>query len=146
MSISTIKTSGFSWKFAVWCVWKNTYQQQNHHGNKAQEPGAFWMKSLLKSLKVKKSPFIMGNLRRPFTPRFGPRFFLPKNSRSPLWRDYWSSPWSPPPPKKKGPFCEAPLDSQDFKLQEWCCVFRDGWILAFLSRSLPRIKARKEIV
>ena len=34
------------------------------------------MKSLLKSFKVKKSPFIMGNLRRPFTPRFGPRFFF----------------------------------------------------------------------
>ena len=54
------------------------------------------------------------------------------------------------PPPKKGPFCEAPLDSQDFKLQEWWCVFFFSGMdeynsMGFLSQILPRIKATKQI-
>ena len=96
----------------------------------------------------KEVSFYHGKSKAAFYPPLWPAFFYQKNSRGPLWRDYWSSPGSPPP--KKSPFCEAPLDSQDFKLQEWWCVFFFSGMdeynsMGFLSQILPRIKATKQI-
>ena len=123
-SISTIKLPGFHGSSRFGVFEKNTYQQQNHHGSKAQKPGLL-DEIPFKSFKVKKSPYIMGNLRRPFTPAM-PRFSYQKIAG--LLKGLWSPPWSP----KKKPLVRHPWIPMTLNYRNGGGVcflfFRDGWI------------------
>lgn len=77
-----------------------------------------------------------------YSPLWPAFFFHPKNSRGPLWRDYWSSAWSPP---KKALFVRHPWIPMTLNYRQPSRM-DEYTSMGFLSQILPRIKARKEIL